>query len=175
MPNRFACGVETLSLNNARAELVKTGLQLSKKGSLELETFLLDYVQKGKTAKKAELKKERRETHKDLFKINPLAALHSEYLIHDNLLSVRNRSKWGEWDSFFLLAVSEHFRKTIARPHFDWASQLLKTINPQFTAKTTNAKSKVFQLKQSHPSWKSHLKFVNKVCALPPFSIPKGK
>jgi len=108
----------------------------------------------------------------DLAKVeNAVTALPSGKIIFEygfSTLQVGRRRPALMWETFFLLAISEHLRENSGNPHY-WEVMLFlskfnatRTKNAKGHRKSTlqmrrTAGERVAQLKASHPKWKEHL------------------
>jgi hypothetical protein len=94
-------------------------------------------------------------------------------IVYDYKLYPMNRSKKpsAAWDTFFLLAVTEHLRSKSGNPHYLEAARLLEKIS--FRKQRTDNQSKsprriqknaeqlIAKLKKNYTNWKDHIKQLN--------------
>jgi hypothetical protein len=92
-------------------------------------------------------------------------------IVYDYKLYPMNRSKKpsAAWDTFFLLAVTEHLRDVSENPHYLEAARLLEKVTFRKQRTVTNqsrparlirknSEQLIANLKKKYPNWKDHIK-----------------
>ena len=101
-----------------------------------------------------------------LSKKEPIGKVLMEYSLNPELRPQKRGKKPDHWGSFFMLALTEYFRKKSDKAHYLEVRRLLNNLrgqrNKSSRADRTSAQTRVSQLKRSHPDWPSHLQLVTK-------------